>query len=67
MVAEAKKQVSRVLDQIKSLKEKGVDFKRQADRIAQQEEQERQRAALEQQEAEEAAAKKRPRLPNGQR
>jgi hypothetical protein len=58
LIAEAKKHISRVLDQIKSLKEKGVDFKRQADRIAQQEEQEKQKIEQEQQEEEEAAARK---------
>ncbi len=58
LIGEAKKHTSRVLNQIKSLKEKGVDFKRQADRIAQQEEQEKQRLEQEQQEEEEAAAKK---------
>lgn len=39
LIAEAKKHTTRVLDQIKSLKEKGVDFRRQVDRLAQQEEQ----------------------------
>ena len=58
LISEAKKHVARVSDQIKSLKEKGVDFKRQADRLAQYEEQEKQKAMQEQQEEEETHAKK---------
>ncbi len=60
LIAEARKHVTRVLDQIKSLKEKGVDFKRQVDRIAQQEEQEKQRQADLAQEEEEEVVKKPP-------
>jgi hypothetical protein len=41
LISQAKNHVTRVLNQIKSLKEKGVDFRRQVDRLAQQEEQEK--------------------------
>jgi hypothetical protein len=57
LVAEAKKHTSEVLMRIQSLKEKGVDFKKKADRIAQQEREEKERADLAAQEEEEAAKK----------
>jgi len=60
LIAQANTHVTRVLNQIKSLKEKGVDFKRQVDRLAQQEEQEkRDKAAQEEQEKE---AEKKPKV-----
>ncbi len=60
LISEAKKHTTRVLDQIKSLKEKGVDFKRQVDRLAQQEEQDRQAKAAQEAQEEEDAIKPKP-------
>ena len=60
LVSEAKKHTTRVLDQIKSLKEKGVDFKRQVDRLAQQEEQDRQAKAAQEAQEEEDMVKAKP-------
>lgn len=60
LISEAKKHTARVLDQIKSLKEKGVDFKRQVDRLAQQEEQDRQAKLAQEAQEEEDAIKPKP-------
>jgi len=59
LIDEVKKHVSRVQKEIQSLKEKGVDFKRQVDKVAQQEEQER-RAKEAQEEAEQEEMKAKP-------
>jgi hypothetical protein len=63
LIVEAKKHVNRVMSQMQSLKEKGVDFKRQADRLAQQEEEQKNNM---QQEAEaEELAKTKPKKEQG--
>lgn len=60
LISEAKKHTTRVLDQIKSLKEKGVDFKRQVDRLAQQEEQDRQAQTAQEEQDDEDMIKAKP-------
>jgi len=57
LIVEAKKHVDRVLAHMQSLKEKGIDFKRQVDRLAQQEEEQRKIAQQETEEEELAQSK----------
>lgn len=59
LIDQAQKHVARVRQQIEALKEKGVDFKRQADRVAEQDKLEKQRQAeqLAEQEEEELQPK----------
>lgn len=63
LIGQAKSHVTRVLNQIKLLKEKGVDFRRQVDRLAQQEEQEKR--AQEAMEEDDAAIASKPKPKKG--